>query len=83
MWFSRFWVSETVGDATALKNIFSRHEVMHPHLIRCHDRIKKSPLLACTVTTMIVPLVAVYSCVRPSINVGSIGCTLSTIEGVV
>ena len=58
-------------------------EVMHPRLIRCHNRIQKSPLPARTATTMIAPLAAVYSCVRPSINAGSIGHTLSSIEGVV
>ena len=44
---------------------------------------KQSPLPACTVTTMTAPLAAVYSCVRLSINTGSIGRTLSSTEGVV
>jgi hypothetical protein len=40
-------------------------------------------LSAHTATTVIVPLAAMYSCVHPSINAGSIGHTLSSIEGVV
>jgi len=56
---------------------------MHQRLVRCHDRIQqKRPLPARTATTMIAPLAAVYSCVRPSINAGSIGRTLSSTEDV-
>jgi len=43
---------------------------------------KKSPLPAHNATTT-APLAAMYSCVHPSINAGSIGYTLLSIEGVV
>jgi len=76
--FRRFWVTPLHWRTFAL-----RREVMHPRIVRCHDRVQKNPLPARTATTMIAPLAAVYSCVRPSVNAGSIARTLSSIEGVV